>query len=196
MVYKSGEIIPKIRSVKKEKRPEGAVRFQISPVCPVCGAPAVREENTADIRCSGSNCPAQLLNHIINFVGRDAMDIKGFGAAYVEALIDEGYLRTIADIYTLKDHKAELIDKGIIGKEKNTDKLLAAIEKSKGNEAWQLLTGFGIPNVGKAAAKAIEKQPLVRTLIVSGNELPEARLKVKRPGNALYANYRKIAERQ
>ncbi len=153
MVYKSGEIIPKIRSVKKEKRPEGAVRFQISPVCPVCGAPAVREENTADIRCSGSNCPAQLLNHIINFVGRDAMDIKGFGAAYVEALIDEGYLRTIADIYTLKDHKAELIDKGIIGKEKNTTKLLDMIEASKDNEPYRLLTGLGIRNIGKAAAK-------------------------------------------
>ncbi|MBP3543768.1 MAG: NAD-dependent DNA ligase LigA, partial [Lachnospiraceae bacterium] len=96
VVYKSGEIIPKIKSVVKEKRPAGAVRFQIPPVCPVCGALAVREENTADIRCTGSNCPAQLIQHIINFVGRDAMDIKGFGAAYVEALIEEGYLHTIA----------------------------------------------------------------------------------------------------
>ncbi len=153
MVYKSGEIIPKIRAVKKEKRPEGAVRFQISPVCPVCGAPAIREENTADIRCSGSNCPAQLLNHIINFVGRDAMDIKGFGAAYVEALIDEGYLHTIADIYSLKDHKEALIEKGLIGKEKNTTKLLEIIENSKNNEPYRLLTGLGIRNIGKAAAK-------------------------------------------
>lgn len=153
VVYKSGEIIPKIKSVVKEKRPAGAVRFQIAPVCPVCGAPAMREENTADIRCSGSNCPAQLIQHIINFVGRDAMDIKGFGAAYVEALIEEGYLHTIADIYSLKDYKDELIEKGIIGKEKNTTKLLDTIEASKENEPHRLLTGLGIRNVGKAAAK-------------------------------------------
>ncbi len=153
VVYKSGEIIPKIKSVVKEKRPAGAVRFQIPPVCPVCGAPAVREENTADIRCTGSNCPAQLIQHIINFVGRDAMDIKGFGAAYVEALIEEGYLHTIADIYSLKDYKDELIEKGIIGKEKNTKKLLDTVEASKENEPYRLLTGLGIRNVGKAAAK-------------------------------------------
>ena len=153
VVYKSGEIIPKIKSVRKEKRPAGARRYRIPEVCPVCGAPAVREENTADIRCIGSNCPAQLIQHIINFVGRDAMDIKGFGAAYVEALTEEGYLHTIADIYHLKSHKAELIEKGIIGKEKNTAKLLDAIEASKGNEPYRLLTGLGIRNVGKAAAK-------------------------------------------
>lgn len=153
VVYKSGEIIPKIKSVVKEKRPQGAERFCISRVCPACGAPTVREENTADIRCVNSNCPAQLIQHIINFVGRDAMDIKGFGAAYVEALIEEGYLHTIADIYSLKEHKEELIEKGIIGKEKNTAKLLDTIEASKENEPYRLLTGLGIRNVGKAAAK-------------------------------------------
>lgn len=85
------------------------------------------------------------------------MDIKGFGTVYIEDLIRLGYIQDIADIYTLKEHREELIEQGIIGKEKNTDKLLEAIEKSKQNEAWQLLTGFGIPNVGKAAAKAILK---------------------------------------
>lgn len=155
VVYKSGEIIPKIRSVVKEKRQEGTKRFLIPSICPVCGAMAVREENTADIRCIGNNCPAQLIQHIINFVGRDAMDIKGFGAAYVEALIEEGYLHTIADIYALKEHKEELIEKGIIGKEKNTAKLLEMIENSKENEPYRLLTGLGIRNIGKAAAKEL-----------------------------------------
>lgn len=155
VVYKSGEIIPKIRSVVKEKRQEGTERFLIPSICPVCGAMAVREENTADIRCIGNNCPAQLIQHIINFVGRDAMDIKGFGAAYVEALIEEGYLHTIADIYALKEHKEELIEKGIIGKEKNTAKLLEMIENSKENEPYRLLTGLGIRNIGKAAAKEL-----------------------------------------
>ncbi len=158
LVYKSGEIIPKIRRVIKEKRPSGAVPYQIPKFCPVCGGKTQREGDTADIKCVSPACPAQLERHIINFVGRDAMDIKGFGTVYIEELVRLGYLKDIGDIYDLKEHRQELIQQGIIGKEKNTDKLLAAIEKSKENDAWQLLTGFGIPNVGKAAAKAILKE--------------------------------------
>ena len=157
VVYKSGEIIPKVRRVIHEKRPEGVKKFVIPDVCPVCGAKTEREKDTADIKCTSPNCPAQLERHMINFVGRDAMDIKGFGATYIMELVHLGYLKDIADIYDLKKHREELIEQGIIGKEKNTDKLLDAIEKSKQNEAFQLLTGFGIPNVGKAAAKTILK---------------------------------------
>ena len=90
VVYKSGEIIPKIKSVVKEKRPAGTVRFQIPDRCPVCGAPAVREKETADIKCTGISCPAQKERHIINFVGRDAMDIKGFGENYIVELVHQG----------------------------------------------------------------------------------------------------------
>ena len=157
VVYKSGEIIPKVRRVIHEKRPAGVKKFVIPNVCPVCGAKTEREKDTADIKCTSPNCPAQLERHMINFVGRDAMDIKGFGATYIMELVHLGYLKDIADIYDLKQHREELIEQGIIGKEKNTDKLLDAIEKSKQNEAFQLLTGFGIPNVGKAAAKTILK---------------------------------------
>ena len=157
VVYKSGEIIPKVRRVIHEKRPAGVKKFVIPNVCPVCGAKTEREKDTADIKCTSPNCPAQLERHMINFVCRDAMDIKGFGATYIMELVRLGYLKDIADIYDLKQHREELIEQGIIGKEKNTDKLLDAIEKSKQNEAFQLLTGFGIPNVGKAAAKTILK---------------------------------------
>ena len=158
VVYKSGEIIPKVKEVRKEKRPEGWKHFAIPDVCPVCGAKAEREKYTADIKCTSSNCPAQLERHIINFVGRDAMDIKGFGTVYIEELVHLGYIKDIADIFELKDHREELIEQGIIGKEKNTDKLLDTIEKAKENDAYMLLTGFGIPNVGKAAAKTIMKR--------------------------------------
>lgn len=154
VVYKSGEIIPKVKEVVKDKRPQGATRFIIGDTCPVCGAKAIKDDK-ADIRCTGANCKAQLERHIINFVGRDAMDIKGFGERYIIDLIQEGYINDISDIYTLKMYRDELIEKGIIGKEKNTDKLLDMIEKSKENEPRQLLTGLGIPNVGKAAAKEI-----------------------------------------
>lgn len=155
VVYKSGEIIPKVKEVLHEKRPEGAHTFVIPDVCPVCGAPTYREENTADIKCSSATCPAQLERHIINFVGRDAMDIKGFGTAYIEELIRQGYLHDIADIYELSAYREELIEKGILGKEKNTDKLLGVIEASKQNDAYQLMTGFGISGIGKTAAKSL-----------------------------------------
>lgn len=158
VVYKSGEIIPKVKEVRKEKRPDGWKRFMIPDVCPVCGAKTEREKDTADIKCTSPNCPAQLERHIINFVGRDAMDIKGFGTVYIEELVRLGYIKDIADIFELKDHREELIEQGIIGKEKNTDKLLETIEKAKENDAYMLLTGFGIPNVGKAAAKTIMKR--------------------------------------
>ena len=158
VVYKSGEIIPKVKEVRKEKRTEGWKRFAIPDVCPVCGAKTEREKDTADIKCTSPNCPAQLERHIINFVGRDAMDIKGFGTVYIEELVRLGYIKDIADIFELKDHREELIEQGIIGKEKNTDKLLDTIERAKENDAYMLLTGFGIPNVGKAAAKTIMKR--------------------------------------
>lgn len=157
-VYKSGEIIPKIREVVKERREPGVHRFQLPGTCPVCGTKTVREKDTADIRCPSPACPSQIERRIINFVSRDAMDIKGFGTVYIEELVRRGFIKDIADIFVLKDHRSQLIEEGIIGKEKNTDKLLDAIEGAKQRDAYQLLTGFGIPNVGKAAAKAVMKQ--------------------------------------
>lgn len=154
-VYKSGEIIPKISSVVKEKRAEGLVPFHIGDKCPVCGSKAVREENTADIRCMNPSCPAQLENNIIYFVSRDAMDIKGFGGQNVRSLIDYGYLHDVADIFTLKEKRQELLEKGIVGREKSVDKLLAAIDGAKANEPQRLLTGLGLSGIGKAAAREL-----------------------------------------
>lgn len=154
-VFKSGEIIPKVRSVCHEKRPVGTVPFLIGDTCPVCGHKAVREVDTADIKCTNPSCPAQLENHIINFVSRDAMDIKGMGEQNIHALIEGGYIQDIADIFNLAVHRDELIAKGVIGKEKNTDKLLAAIEKAKENEPQRLVAGLGIAGIGKAAAREL-----------------------------------------
>lgn len=154
-VFKSGEIIPKVRSVVKDKRPAGAVRFTIGNICPACGSRAVREDNTSDIKCINPSCPAQLENHIINFVSRDAMNIKGIGEQNIKALIDAGYIKDIADIFTLREHRDGLIAQGIIGKEKNTDKVLAAIDGAKANVPQRLLTGFGISGIGKAAAREL-----------------------------------------
>ena len=157
VVRKAGEIIPEVLSVVKEKRPEGTTAFKISGLCPSCGAPTSRDESTADTRCTNLNCPAQLSQHIMNFVGRNAMDIKGFGDAYVETLIKGGYLKDIADIYYLHQYRDELIEKGLIGKEKNTDKLLKAIEDSKKNDIDRLITGLGIRNIGRQAGVELKK---------------------------------------
>lgn len=150
-LFKSGEIIPKLNGCVKE--PKEVFRAPIT--CPVCGQTLVREEDTADIRCINPACPAQLVNRIAYFASRGCMNIMGLGDTLVEALAQKGYLHSYADIYHLKDHREELIAEGIIGKEKNTDKVLAAIEKSKENSPVLLLTALGIRNCGKAAAREI-----------------------------------------
>lgn len=150
---KQGEIIPAIIRVTQSV---GSV-FQAPEHCPVCGHPLVREEGTTDICCDNPSCPAQLKRTLAYFVSRDAMDIKAFGETYVDALVEEGYLHNYTDIYRLKEHRAELIEKGIMGKEKNTDKILNAIEESKQNPADRFLTALAIRNVGKASAREIMK---------------------------------------
>lgn len=155
VVYKSGEIIPKVKEVIHSKRPDGVSTYKIPNVCPVCGGVVSRDADTADMKCTNPSCPAQLVRHIINFVSRDAMDIKGFGDVYVEDLVQQGYIKDIADVFYLNNYRDELVEKGIIGKAKNTDKLLGVIEAAKANDAYRLFTGFGIPNVGKAAAKTL-----------------------------------------
>ena len=154
LVYKSGEIIPKIRAVTKP----GTEIYRIPDECPMCGQKVIREEDTADIKCMNPLCPAQRIRVIEYFAGRDAMDIKVLGASYVEALVQEGYLKDYADIYDLKNFRDELIEKGLVGKEKNTDRILQAIEESKNNSVDKLLTGLGISNVGKTTAKTIMRK--------------------------------------
>ena len=153
VVYKSGEIIPKIKSVVKSKRPHNSVPYTIGDKCPVCSQKLEREENAADYRCINPNCPAQLENHILNFVGRTAMDIKGLGENAIHVLIENNYIANIVDIYKLKNHRDELINNAILGRAKNTDKVLSSIEESKKNNPAKLLTGLGILGIGNAAAR-------------------------------------------
>ena len=152
LVYKSGEIIPRVKAVVMEKRPEGTAPYVIGDQCPVCGSHAVRETDTADMKCQNPACPAQVENHILNFVSRNAMDIKGFGESAIIALTRGGYLHDVADIYSLHLHRSELISSGVIGREKSVDNRLSAIEASKMNTPDRLLTGLGISGIGRAAA--------------------------------------------
>ncbi len=155
VVQKAGDIIPEVLSVVKEKRPEGTVAYHLPKHCPICGAPVEREADGAHLHCTGEECYAKDSRSIAYFVSKDAMNMEGFGPSAVEALISEGYIKNIADIYHLKEHREQLIEEGIIGKEKSVDNVLHAIEASKGNDIDRLITGLGIKNVGKQSAKTL-----------------------------------------
>ena len=152
IVQKAGEIIPEILSVDFDKRPEGTVPYRMPAVCPVCGAPVVRDEDGAHIRCTGAECPAQLLRNLTHFASRDAMDIEGLGPAVVESLVHAGLVKTPADLYRLREEQIAGLDR--MGK-KSAQNLLAALEKSKRNDLSRLLFAFGIRQVGQKAAKVL-----------------------------------------
>ena len=114
-----------------------------------------RETTGVDLYCESPQCPAQALGHLIYFASKPAMDIRGLGEVTVASLYERGLLRTLPDIYRLGDQKEYLIADGLIGREKRVGQLLEAIEKSKSNEVWRLLTGLGIRHVGPQAARQL-----------------------------------------
>ena len=152
LVQKAGEIIPEILSVDFDKRPEGTVPYTLPDACPVCGAPVVRDEDGAALRCTGAECPAQLLRNLTHFASRDAMDIDGCGPAVIQQLIDSGLISNAADLYSL--HAADVAKLDRMG-EKSAENLIQAIENSKANDLSRLLYGLGIRQVGEKAAKTL-----------------------------------------
>ena len=152
LVRKAGEIIPEVLSVEMEKRPEGAEPYRFPQSCPVCGAPVEREEDGAHIRCTGAECPAQLLRNLAHFASRDAMDIDGLGIAVVENLVSAGLVKTPGDLYFLDAGKVAELDR--MGK-RSAQKLLEAIERSKSQDLSRLLFAFGIRQVGQKAGKVL-----------------------------------------
>ena len=155
LVRKAGEIIPEVLSVVMDKRPEGAVPYRFPEVCPECGAPVERDEDGAHIRCTGAECPAQLLRNLAHFASRDAMDIEGLGIAVVENLVKAGLVKTPGDLYFL--HEEDVAELERMGK-KSAQNLLAAIEKSKSQDLSRLLFAFGIRQVGQKAGKILARR--------------------------------------
>ena len=157
-VYKSGEIIPKIKSVNKDLRPSDWKPYVMPSECPICGHKLVREEDAADLKCVNPLCPGTLIHRIENFVSRDSLDIKGFGTEYIRKLVDEGMIGDITDIFRLRSRREELIDKKIFGKDKNTDKILDAIDAAVSSSgADKVLAGLNIPGIGKATSRELMK---------------------------------------
>ena len=168
LVQKAGEIIPEIVSVLKEKRPQGTKPYFLPDTCPVCGAAVVRDEDGAAIRCTGVECPAQLMRNLVHFASRDAMDIEGLGPANVENLVASGLLRTPGDLYSLQVEDVSKLDR--MGK-RSAQNLIAAIEKSKENDLSKLLNAFGIRQVGQKAAQVLARQfGSLDTLAAAGEE--------------------------
>ena len=149
IIQKAGEIIPEVVSVVTSARDGSQKPFEMIENCPECGSKLVREEGRAATYCPNGECPAQLARSLEHFVSRDAMDIAGLGEQVTKRLLDEGLIKDVADLYTLKAEQLE----GLPGMgQKSAANYIAAIEKSKDAGLARLLFALGIRYVGKGTA--------------------------------------------
>ena len=155
IIQKAGDVIPEVVSVVKEKRTGEEKEFSMPTSCPVCGAPAVREEGEAVIRCTGIECTAKALRSIVHFSSKIGMDIDGLGYSIIEQLLDKGLIKTISDLYTLELEDIASLKKN--GK-KFAQNLINAINESKNNDLFKLITALGIRHVGSKLAKTLAKK--------------------------------------
>ena len=149
VIRKAGEIIPEVLSVSEH--PSDAKPFVFPTVCPSCGSPVVQDDEAAT-RCTNTDCPAQLMRHMIHFVSRDAMDIDGLGPAFLEQLLNEKLVKSPADLYRLKTEDISAFERKA---EKSANNLINSIQKSKDNELYRLVYALGIRNIGLKAAKLL-----------------------------------------
>lgn len=155
VIQKAGDVIPEIVEVKKGKRTGEEIKFQMPKTCPVCGAPAVREEGEVAVRCTGIECPAKLFRNLVHFVSREAMNIDGLGENIISQLLEKGLIENIADIYSLKlEDIASLKKNG----QKFATNLIESINKSKENDLYRLITALGIRHVGTKASKLLARK--------------------------------------
>ena len=155
VLRKAGDVIPEVVRALPEKRDGTERPFKMIENCPVCGSPLVRKD--AMHFCVSPTCPARKIENMIHFSSRDAMDIETMGDKAVELFFNEGFLDSIPSIYSLKEHREEIIN--IEGwSTKSIDNLLDAIEKSKENSLEKLLFGLGIKEVGEKMAKILSKR--------------------------------------
>ena len=152
IIQKQGDVIPEVIAVVKEKRTGEEKEFHMPTICPVCGAPAVREEGEAATRCIGIECPAQTLRSLVHFASKEGMDIDGLRYKIIEQLMEKGFLHNIADIYRLTIEDVASLKKN--GKKFATN-LIEAIEKSKQQELFKLINALGIRHVGVKTAKTL-----------------------------------------
>ena len=151
IVYKAGDIIPAVLRVVESKR-VSEEKLDIPTNCPSCESDLLHFEDEVALRCINPRCPAQIMEGLIHFASRDAMNITGLGPSIVEKLFAENLVRDVADIYRLKEEDFLLLE-GV--KEKSASKLYQAIQASKENSAEKLLFGLGIRHVGSKASQLL-----------------------------------------
>ena len=152
VVRKAGEIIPEVVRVVSELRPEGAQRLDLPRTCPECGSQLVRESGEAATRCINSSCPAILRGALRHWVSKAAMDVDGLGSKLIEQLVDQGLVRSIADLYRLD---AALLSSLKRMGPKSAENLIHALERSRQQDWSRQLYGLGIHHVGEVNAKAL-----------------------------------------
>lgn len=171
VLYRAGDVIPKVVKVIVERRPEGTKAVELPRQCPVCGSAVVKEGEDAIARCSGGLfCSAQVKEGIRHFASRLAMDIEGLGEKLIEQLVDQKLVKSVADLYALTQKQlAELERMG----DKSAENLIAAIEKSKHTTLPRFLYSLGIREVGEATALNLAKHfsDLEPLLIASEEDL-------------------------
>ncbi len=154
VVEKAGKIIPHVVRVEEHRRDGSEQPFEFPSHCPACGAEAVQDEGGVRIRCPSPACPAQLREWLRFFASRGAMDIEGLGAKLVEQLTESGLVKSLPDIYRLRDRREELLALDRMG-DKSADGLLKGIEDSKSRSLWRLLVGLNIRHVGTRTAQIL-----------------------------------------
>ena len=150
LVKRAGEVIPYVIGPIEDVRTGEEEKYTPPETCPSCGEPIVNPEGEVAYYCTNNACPAQLVRNLEHFVSRDAMDIEGLGVSTVEQLVNEGLIEDLADLYTLE--KSDVLDlEGFA--EKKADNLINAIQDSKSQPLYRLITGLGIRGVGQVAAQ-------------------------------------------
>lgn len=152
LLERAGDVIPYVVRVLEEKRTGQEKRFRMPKVCPVCGSSVYREEGEAAYRCVGLSCPAKLKESLKFFGSRGAMDIEGLGEKLIDQLVDRGWIKDIADLYSLKKGKLAGLERMA---EKSAQNLINALEGSKEITLSRFLTSLGIRHVGEATAKLL-----------------------------------------
>jgi DNA ligase (NAD+) len=156
IVRRAGDVIPEVVAVISEKRPKNTRKWRMPKKCPQCGSEVVREEGESAHRCIGGlYCPAQRMGALLHFASRRAMDIEGLGDKLVEQLVAQELVKTVADLYRLKQDDLADLERMA---EKSAQNLLDQIEKSKATTLARFLHALGIPQVGEATALSLAQQ--------------------------------------
>ncbi|HIE12717.1 MAG TPA: NAD-dependent DNA ligase LigA, partial [Desulfotomaculum sp.] len=195
VVHKAGDVIPEVIRSLPQRRTGRERIFAMPAHCPVCGAKTVREAGEVALRCPNISCPARLKESVLHFASRNAMDIRGLGRVLVEQLVEKGLIRSVADVYSLRQE--DLVRLARMGP-KSAANVLREIESSKKQDLSRLIFGLGIRHIGERAGKVLAGRfgKLERLLTAKEEELtaiPEIGPKMAASIRAFFAEPQNLA---